>query len=78
MQIIIKKSAAERRRKLANVKAQYAPKVVVPVKSKAKASDANDKQLRLLTAKVLEQLKSPSAIPSNIILAALKAAREVR
>lgn len=34
-----------------------------------------DKQLRQLTGAVLQALKNPAAIPSNVILAALKSAR---
>lgn len=36
-----------------------------------------DKQLRQLTGSVLAALKNPAAIPSNIILAALKSARQM-
>lgn len=36
-----------------------------------------DKQLRQLTSSVLDALKNPAAIPSNVILAALKSARQI-
>jgi hypothetical protein len=36
-----------------------------------------DKDLRQITARVLESLKNPAAIPSNVILAALKSARQL-
>jgi hypothetical protein len=36
-----------------------------------------DKQLRQLTGAVLDALKNPAAIPSNVILAALKSARQI-
>lgn len=45
-----------------------------PAKSNA---EQLDKDLRQLTARVLDALKNPAAIPSNVILAALKSARQL-
>ncbi len=67
--------SAERRAQLAALKLQYAPKPVV--KTKPKVVSLEDEKLRRLTAKVLDELKLPNAIPSNVILAALKKAREL-
>jgi hypothetical protein len=66
--------AAERRAQIAALKAQYAPKNTKP---KSKVVDLQEEKLRRLTAKVLDELKFPNAIPSNVILAALKKAREL-
>lgn len=67
--------AAERRAQIAAIKKQYEPKP--PAKPTPKVVSLVDEKLRRLTAKVLDELKLPNAIPSNVILAALKRAREV-
>lgn len=55
---------------LASNKQKYAPKPVVKTAPKSQAN-AFDLRLRKITAKVLDDLKMPGAVPSKIIYDAL-------
>lgn len=67
--------APERRAQIAAIKKQYEPRPAS--KPAPKVVSLVDEKLRRLTAQVLDELKLPGSIPSNVILAALKRAREV-
>jgi hypothetical protein len=56
-------------------KAATAPKA--PQRAALLADTPEQKALKAITTRVLDALKNPAAIPSNIILAALKEARAV-
>lgn len=68
-------TAAERRAQIDAVKKKYEPRP--RPKPVPKVVSLTDERLRRLTAQVLDGLKLPGAIPSNVILAALKRARDV-
>jgi len=48
-----------------------------PLRAPKPTAEQLDKQLRHITSAVLDALKNPAGIPSNIILAALKSARQL-
>jgi len=55
-------------------RAMYAPKARATAPARVKETPL-DVQLRKLTARVLEDLKRPNAIPSKVIAGALREAR---
>jgi hypothetical protein len=68
-------TAADKRARQAAVRSRYAPRPAPRNPAAPVRETAADVQLRKLTAATLEALKNPSAIPSNVIMDALRQAR---
>ena len=71
-------STAEKRARLAAVRSRYAPRPAPRQPLAAPKESANDVHLRKITAQTLEALKNPSAIPSTVIMDALRKAQALR
>lgn len=68
-------SQSEKRARLAANRSRYAPKATPKPAQQPARDGASEVQLRKITANALEALKNPSAIPSNVIMDALRQAR---
>lgn len=71
----INTAAATKKARLAAVKRTYAPRPKPAVQPHVRHDSPEEAQLRRITASTLEALKNPSAIPSNVIMDALRKAR---
>ena len=63
------------RKRREEAKSRYAPKPKPPVP--APRADPAEERLKRIVARTLEELKRPAAIPSEVLLRALKEARNV-
>jgi hypothetical protein len=64
---------AQLRKRREAVKSRYAPKPKLP--ARAPRIDPDEERLKRIVARTLEELKQPVAIPSEVLLRALKEAR---
>jgi hypothetical protein len=67
---------AQLRKRREAAKSRYAPKPKPPPAPAPRADPAEDR-LKRIVARTLEELKRPAAIPSEVLLRALKEARNV-
>lgn len=73
--VTVAKKAVDRTVRQEN-RAKYAPKQVPKLKLVRESAD--EVALKKLTGKVLQELKNPSAIPSQVIMAALLQVRAMK
>jgi hypothetical protein len=66
---------AQLRKRREAAKSRYAPKPKPP--APAPRADPAEERLKRIVARTLEELKRPAAIPSEVLLRALKEARNV-
>jgi hypothetical protein len=66
---------AQLRKRHEAAKSRYAPKPKPP--APAPRADPAEERLKRIVARTLEELKRPAAIPSEVLLRALKEARNV-
>jgi hypothetical protein len=66
---------AQLRKRREAAKSRYAPKPKPP--APAPRPDPAEERLKRIVARTLEELKRPAAIPSEVLLRALKEARNV-
>ena len=64
---------AQLRKRREAAKSRYAPKPKPP--APAPRTDPDEERLKRIVARTLEELKQPAAIPSEVLLRALKEAR---
>ena len=72
IQTVMSKNAQSRKRREA-ARSRYAPKPKAP--APAPRIDPEAERLKRIVARTLEELKRPGAIPSEVLLQALKEAR---